>query len=70
MWRILCNVRVKAEVAKKIADDRYEEFDQERKKAEALIADEEDIKQLEEIEKQLLDKRDNGKRMKQNPLLL
>lgn len=62
--------KVKAEVAKKIADDRYEEFDQKRKKAEALIADEEDIKQLEEIEKQLLDKRDNGKRMKQNLLLL
>ena len=53
--------KVKAEVAKKIADDRYEEFDQKRKKAEALIADEEDIKQLEEIEKQLLDKRDDGK---------
>ncbi|RZB31704.1 MAG: hypothetical protein SRB1_01323 [Desulfobacteraceae bacterium Eth-SRB1] len=53
--------KVKAEVAKKIADDRYEKFDQKRKKAEALIADEEDIKQLEEIEKQLLDKRDDGK---------
>lgn len=53
--------KVKAEVAKKIADDRYEEFDQKRKKAEALIADEEDIKQLEEIEKQLLDKRDDAK---------
>ena len=62
--------KVKAEVAKKIADDRYEEFDQKRKKAEALIADEEDIKQLEEIEKQLLDKRDDGRRMTQNPLLL
>ena len=53
--------KVKAEVAKKIADDHYEEFDQKRKKAEALIANEEDIKQLEEIEKQLLDKRDDGK---------
>lgn len=53
--------KVKAEVAKKIADDHYEEFDQKRKKAEALIADEGDIKQLEEIEKQLLDKRDDGK---------
>ncbi len=54
--------KVKAGVAKKIADDRYEEFDQKRKKAEALIANEEDIKQLEEIvEKQLLDKRDDGK---------
>jgi len=53
--------KVKAEVAKKIADDRYEEFEKKRKKAEALIANEEDIKQLEEIEKQLLDKRDDGK---------
>jgi hypothetical protein len=54
--------KVKAGVAKKIADDRYEEFDQKRKKAEALIADEEDIKQFEEIVvKQLLDKRDDGK---------
>ena len=46
--------KVKAEVAKKIAEDRYEEFDNKRKKAEALIADEEDLKQLEEIEKKLL----------------
>jgi len=53
--------KVKAEVAKKIADDRYEEFEKKRKKAEALIANEEDIKQLEEMEKQLLDKRDDGK---------
>ncbi len=53
--------KVKAEVAKKIADDRYEEFEQKRKKAEALTADEEDIKQLEELEKQLLVKRDDGK---------
>ncbi len=53
--------KVKAEVAKKIADDRYEEFEKKRKKAEALIANEEDIKQLEKMEKQLLDKRDYGK---------
>lgn len=52
--------RVRAEVARKMAVDRYEEFDQKRKKAEALAADEEDIKQLEEIEKNLLDNR--GKR--------
>ncbi|MFH2043696.1 MAG: virulence RhuM family protein [Pseudomonadota bacterium] len=50
--------RVKAEVANKIAADRYEEFDQKRKKAEALAADEEDLKQLEEIEKKLLDSRE------------
>ena len=53
--------KIKAEIAKKIAEDRYEEFDNKRKKAEALAADEEDIKQLEEIEKKLL-----GNRKKQN----
>lgn len=47
--------KVKAEVAKKIAEDRYEEFDDKRKKAEILAADEEDLKQLEEIEKKLLE---------------
>lgn len=52
--------KVKAEVAKKIAEDRYEEFDNKRIKAEARAADEEDLKQLEEIEKKLLDNR--GKR--------
>ena len=51
--------KLKRKLQKKIADDRYEKFDQNRKKAEALIADEEDMKQLEEIEKQLLDKRDD-----------
>ena len=51
--------KVKAEVAKKIADTRYEEFDNKRKKAEALAADKEDLKQLEEIEKRLLEKRDS-----------
>ena len=49
--------KVKAEVARKIAEDRYEEFDNKRKKAEALAADEEDLKQLEEIKKKLLKKR-------------
>ena len=53
--------KIKAEIAKKIAEDRYEKFDNKRKKAEALAADEEDIKQLEEIEKKLL-----GNRKKQN----
>ena len=52
---------VKAEVAKKIAEDRYEDFDNKRKKSEALASDEEDIKQLEEIEKKLLENRDNKK---------
>jgi mannose/fructose/N-acetylgalactosamine-specific phosphotransferase system component IIB len=41
----------------RIAVGRYEEFDNKRKKAEARAADEEDLKQLEEIEKKLLDNR-------------
>jgi len=49
--------KVKAEVAKRIAEERYEEFERKRKKAEALAADEEDLKQLEEIEKKLLKNR-------------
>ncbi|MDA3915529.1 MAG: virulence RhuM family protein [Deltaproteobacteria bacterium] len=47
--------KIKAEVAKKIAEDRYEELDKNRKKTEALKADQEDLRQLEKIEKQLLD---------------
>lgn len=38
---------VKAEVAKKIAEDRYEAFDKKRKIAEAKKADEEDLKELD-----------------------
>ena len=49
--------KVKAEVAKKIAKTRYVKFDNKRKRAEALAADEEDLKQLEEIEKKLLENR-------------
>jgi len=49
--------QVKAEVAKKIAEDRYEEFDWKRKNVEALAANEEDLKQLEEIERKLLENR-------------
>ena len=49
--------KVKAEVAKKIAEDHYEKFDKKRKKTEELEADEEDIKQLEEIERKLLENR-------------
>ena len=51
--------KVKAEVAKKIAEDRYEAFDKNRKIAEARAADKEDLKELEEIEKRLLEKRDD-----------
>ena len=49
--------KVNAEVARKIAEDRYEAFDKNRKLVEARTADEEDLKQLEEIEKKLLEKR-------------
>jgi len=49
--------KVKAEVAKRIAETRYVEFDNDRKRVEALAADEEDLKQLEEIEKKLLESR-------------
>ncbi len=52
--------KVKAEVAKKIAEDRYGAFDKKRKTAEARAADEEDLKALEEIEKMLLEKRDEN----------
>ena len=40
--------KVKAEVAKKLAEERYEEFDKKRKIEEAKKADKEDIKELEE----------------------
>ena len=49
--------KVKAEVAKKLAEERYEKFDKNRKLEEAKRADEEDMKELEEIEKRLIDKR-------------
>jgi hypothetical protein len=50
--------KVKAEVAKKIAEDRYEAFDKKRKIAETRTADEEDFRELEQLEKRLLEKRD------------
>ena len=50
---------VKAEVAKKIAEERYDEFEKKRKIAEAKKADEEDLKELEEMEKRLLNNRDD-----------
>lgn len=45
--------KVKAEVAKKIAEERYTAFDRNRKQAEAQAADEEDIKQLEALAESL-----------------
>lgn len=47
---------VQMKVAQKLAADRYDDFDDKRKKAEALAADEEDIKELEVLEKSLTKK--------------
>jgi hypothetical protein len=49
--------KVKTEVAKRMAEEHYEEFDNKRKRVAADKADEEDLKQLEEIEKKLLENR-------------
>ena len=46
--------KVKAEVAREVAEQRYEEFDQKRKVEEALAADEEDMYALEELRKRLM----------------
>lgn len=48
--------KVSKEVAEKLALDRYDDFDAKRKKAEAIAADEEDIQELEALEKQLTKK--------------
>ena len=53
--------KVKAEVARKIVEDRYSDFDKKRKIEEAKRADEEDLKELEEIEKRFLKKNDSNK---------
>ncbi len=45
--------KVKAEVAKKLAEDRYDEFSTNRRKEEALLADMEDIKEIEQLTKQV-----------------
>ncbi len=47
---------VKAEVAKEIADKRYEAFDKKRRIAEAVAEDKKDIEELEKMEKTLLEK--------------
>jgi len=49
--------KVKAEVAKRIAEQRYEEFDAKRRTEEALAADQEDLKELETIEKRLMEQK-------------
>ena len=43
--------KVKATVAKISAEDRYDNFDEKRKKTEAMVADDEDLRQLERMEK-------------------
>ena len=45
--------KVKAEVAKRIAEQRYDDFDARRRAEEAIAADNEDLKELEELEKRL-----------------
>ena len=49
--------KVKAEVAKRIAEERYEEFDTKRRAEEAIAADREDMEELEEIEKRLRERK-------------
>lgn len=49
--------KVKAEVAKEIAEQRYEKFDQKRRAEEALAADKEDLQALEELEKRLMEQK-------------
>ena len=45
--------QIKSEVAKKLAEDRYEIFDTERKILSSKLADTEDIKELEILVKKL-----------------
>ena len=45
--------KLKMEVAQKLAAEHYDEFDAKRKAAEARVADEEDIKELETLENKL-----------------
>jgi hypothetical protein len=52
---------IKADIAKKLAEERYEVFDANRKKSEALAEDEEDMKELEELEKKLLQQKGKKK---------
>ena len=51
--------KLRMEVAQKLAVESYEEFDAKRKEADAIAAEEEDIKELEALEKKLT-KRNGG----------
>lgn len=53
--------KVKAQVAKRIAEEKYEEFDLKRRRAEAIKADEDDIKALEEFEREMLESKPENK---------
>ena len=44
---------VKAEVAKKLVESRYENFSLKRKKTEAFLSDMKDLKEIEQLTKQL-----------------
>ena len=46
--------KLKMELAQKLATERYDVFDAKRKEVEAIAADEEDIKELEMLEKKLI----------------
>ena len=48
--------KVEAEVAKKLAESRYDKFDKQRKRLEAIKADQEDIKELEDLAHQFREK--------------
>ena len=48
--------KVQMQVAQALAADRYDAFDHKRKEADAMAADEEDIKELEALEKSLTKK--------------
>ena len=50
--------RISHDEMKEIAHERYETFDQSRREAEALSAEAEDLKQIEDLEKKLKSKKD------------
>ena len=49
--------KIKAEVAQRIAEERYEAFDAKRKEQAAITADEADIQELEKLEQELKTKK-------------
>jgi hypothetical protein len=55
--------KVKAEVAQKLAEERYEEFSRKRNVDDALDADKEDLAKLEEIQKRLIENQRKRKRL-------